>query len=456
MASTTDPVRREVRALARLAAPVAITQLGYMLLGVVDTMMVGHVSADAVAAAALGNTWMMVVQMFAMGVIFGIDPIVSQAHGARRGGRAGLALQQGFVIAFLVGIPTGLSWLVTRQGLELLGQSPELAAMAHGYVLANLPGLLPFLGFVALRSYLQGRGIVQPAMWIALATNALNVFANWVLIYGNLGAPALGLDGSGWATSLSRGFMLAALAGWVLAARLHEGAWEGWSRRAFERAGLAQVLHLGLPTGLQLTLEIWSFHVITLWAGWLGDVELASHAVVLNMASLTFMVPLGVAIGASTRVGNLIGAGSYGDAQRSAWIAFGLAATTMAVFATLFVLLRHELPRLYTRDAGVVGLAAVILPIGAAFQISDGVQVVGSGILRGMGRTRPAAFFNLIAYWGLGLPVGWVLAFRLDLGLAGLWWGLFAGLTVVAGMLVAWVRVRGPARMGVELRLDSE
>ncbi|MBA3545338.1 MAG: MATE family efflux transporter, partial [Nannocystis sp.] len=350
------------------------------------------------------------------------------------------------VVAALASVPTALLWLLTGPALVLAGQDPGLAAMAHDYVLMQLPSVVGFLGFMVLRSYLQGRSIVAPAMWVTLIANVLNAMINWVLIFGELGFPALGLRGAGIATGITRSFMLVGLAWWVWRARLHRGAWTPWSRAALAPAGLLEIVRFGLPVGIQLGLEMWAFQAATLFAGWLGEVELAAHTIVINLASLSFMVPLGVAMAAVTRVGNLIGSGDRQGAQRAAWVALGVGAGVMVVSAIAFVVLRNELPGHYNADAAVVAMAAALLPIAGAFQIFDGIQVVGGGILRGMGRTRPAAVFNLLAYYVIGLPVAWWLAFRTDMGVAGIWWGLTAGLMVVAALLVAWVGIRGPLR----------
>jgi multidrug resistance protein, MATE family len=284
-------------------------------------------------------------------------------------------------------------------------------------------------------------------MWVVLIANLLNVAANWALIHGHLGLPALGLTGAGIATGLTRSLMLVMLALFTFRAGLHRGAWQPWSRAAVDRAGVAAIVRLGVPVGVQLGLEVWAFQAATLLAGWLGEAELAAHTIVLNVASLSFMVPLGIAMAAVTRVGNLLGAGDPRAAQRAAWVALAMGAAVMGASAVTFVLLRDVLPGFYNRDAAVLALAAGILPVAAAFQMFDGTQVVGGGVLRGMGRTRPAAWFNLVGYYLLGLPVAYALAFRSGWGLAGIWWGLTLGLAVVALALVAWIAVRGPARM---------
>jgi MATE family multidrug resistance protein len=441
--------RRETHALVALALPIIGANIGTMLMGTVDTLMVGHVGEEALAASSLGNAWIMATLLLAMGIIFGVDPIVTQAHGAGDGARAGRALQSGIVVALLVSIPLGISWWMTEPALRLALASPEqahLAALAQDYVRVQIPCLPFFLVFTAMRQYLQGRGIVRPALAVILVANLVNLFGNWVLIYGRLGLPALGLVGSGVATALTRIFMLVALTALFLRGRLYEGAWVAWSRRALAPRSLLAVLRYGLPTAAQMVLEIWAFATTTVFSARLGATAAAAHAIVLNMASISFMVPLGVSGAAVTRIGNLIGANDRASAQRAAWCAFALGAGAMSMFGLVFASLRSVLPRLYTTEATVALAAAAILPIAAAFQVFDGLQVVGAGILRGMGRTLPAAWFNLAAYYALALPLGWWLAFERDMGLAGLWWGLATGLAIVGLCLVAWVHRRGPAR----------
>jgi MATE family multidrug resistance protein len=438
----------EVRSIAGLAAPIVVTQVGSMMLGVVDMLMVGGLGREALAAASLGNLWLFGTLVVGMGVVLGIDPVLTQAHGAGDGRGVGLALQRGLVIAALATVPTVLLWLATEPALLLVGQSPELARMAHDYIQVQLPSAFAFFGFTALRSYLQGRGITRPAMWVTLTVNVLNALFNWIFIYGHLGFPALGLVGAGIATGITRSLMLVLLALLVWRARLHDGAWQSWSRAAIDPAGLGEILRHGIPVGIQLGLEVWAFQAATLFAGWLGDAELAAHTIVLNLASLAFMVPLGISMATVTRVGNLIGAGDRHAAQHAAWVALAMGAAVMAFSAITFVALRDVLPRFYAdADPLVLTLAASALPIAGAFQLLDGTQVVGGGILRGMGRTRPAAVFNLVGYYALGLPLGYWLAFEAGMGLPGIWWGLTLGLAVVAALLVAWIAARGPAHV---------
>ena len=442
-------VSAELRRLIVLATPIVVTQLGTMMMGVVDMVMVGGLGKDALAAAALGNVWTMGTLIIGMGVTLGMDPLLTQAHGAGDGRSVGLTMQRGLVVAALASLPTMLLWFWTGPALVLAGQSPVLAGMAHDYVIVQLPSAFGFLGFTVLRSYLQGRSIVAPALWITLLANILNAAINWVLIFGHLGFPALGLTGAGIATGVTRVLMFVALALLIWRTGLHHGAWQPWSRAAFAPAGLRAIALLGIPVGLQLGLEMWAFQTATLFAGWLGEVELAAHTIVINLASLSFMVPLGISMAAVTRVGNLLGVGDRAAAQRASWIALGMGAGVMCVSSICFVVLRWALPRAYTTDPTVIVGAASLLPIAAAFQLFDGMQVVGGGILRGMGRTRPAAWFNLLGYYVLGLPLALYLAFETSMGVAGIWWGLTLGLFIVAALMVGWVGARGPAHARV-------
>jgi len=417
-----------------------------MLLGVVDAVMVGHVSVAAMAAASLANVWIWGTLTFAQGVLMGLDPIVARAHGARDGARAGRALHAGFAAAAALSVLLALVWLGTGRLLLLTGQDPDLARMAHAYTVVQIPSIPFFMVYTALRQYLQAREYVRPALFVIVAVNLLNLLFAWVLIFGHLGFPALGLEGAGIASGLTRAAGGVGLAWVVFGLGLHRGAWAPFGLAALRAPELRELLHYGLPVAVQVSLEAWAFSGAALLVGHLGATAIAAHTIAINLASLSFMMPLGIAQGAATRVGNLLGAGEPAAAQRAAWVSFALGAGVMSLSAIAFVALREWLPRIYTPDAGVVAATAAILPIAAAFQVFDGTQVVGCGILRGMGRVRPATAFNLIGYWLLGLPLGGWLALRGGMGLAGLWWGLALGLAVVALSLVSFVALRGPKR----------
>jgi len=434
----------EIRRLAALGVPVALSQLAVMAMGFVDLLMVGRVSLDAFAAVGIANPWVFGTLFFAQGILMGIDPWVSQAHGAGDGARAGLALQRGIVMGMILSVPVAFLWTITEDALLTLGQDPELARQAADYVRMQIPSIPFFLCYSALRQYLQGRELVRPGLWVMLIANFFNAAFNWVLIFGKLGFPALGLVGAGIATGATRVVSLILLVGIVHRLALHQGAWLPWSRAALDPAGLRALLIVGLPIAVQMSLEMWAFGGSTFIAGRLGATAVAAHNVTMHLASITFMVPLGLSQAACVRIGNLIGAGRNEQARVATRVAIAMGAGVMSISAIGFVVGRELLPSVYTPDLGVIGMAAGILPIAGAFQIFDGTQVVACGVLRGMGRTRPAAVMNFVGYWVLALPIGGWLALRTDAGLPGLWWGLCLGLAVVALGLLVWVARRGP------------
>lgn len=439
--------RNELTRLTRLAVPIAGVQVGNMLMGMVDTLFVGRVGTDALAALSLGNAFLYGTLLIGQGLVLGIDPVVSQAHGARDGRAAGLALQRGLIVAVFVTLLVSLALWITAPVLVLLGQEPALADAAGHYIRVQIPSIGALYGFLVLRSYLQGRGIVRPALVAMIVANLANVLFNWILVFGHLGMPALGLRGSGIATALSRIVLLATVAGLVWAGRLHEGAWTPWSRAALDRRALRRIVGFGLPIALQMGFEVWAFSAATLLAGRLGATAVAAHTIALNLASFSFMMPLGIAQAACVRVGNLVGAGRHAGADHAARVAIGLGASVMACWAVAFVTLRGAFPRLYTPDPSVIALAATILPIAGAFQIFDGVQVVAAGVLRGMANTRPAALLNFAGYWLVALPLAAWLTSREGAGLVAIWWSLCLGLLLVAAGLVVFVRMRGPGTL---------
>ena len=424
--------------MARLSAPVALAQLGLMMIGVVDTLMLSRVGVTALAAGALGNAWQWTALSLGLGLVMGIDPLISQAHGRGDGPASALALQRGVVLALCASVPVMLFVAFSERGLLALGQDPTVAALAGRYNRLKLPTIPCFLVYSALRQYLQGRGQMGPATWVMWISNGVHAVLNWMLIFGHLGLPALGVAGAAIASSISTALLVLLLAVWIVALGLHEGAWRPWSRESFSKQGLLQAARLGLPVGLQIALESSAFSLSTTMAGWLGPAALASHQVVLNLSSLSFMVPLGISQGASVRVGNLIGAGDVSGMRRAARVSIGLGAFVMLFSAFAFSVLRFELAELYTDDSSVLASAVQILPLAAAFQLFDGTQVVAGGVLRGMGRPDAAAVVNLIGYYVVALPCAYAFGFVWGHGLVGIWTSLAVGLTLVALALLVW------------------
>ncbi|MGI9626984.1 MAG: MATE family efflux transporter [Longimicrobiales bacterium] len=443
------PAGPEFKELTALALPVVAVQVGLVFQGVVDTLMVGRVSPADLAAVALGNLYFFAVSVFGMGVLFALDPLISQAFGAKDEEAIELGMQRGLVLA--LGLTALASVLLALAGpvLTVLGQPAEVVPIASRYAWALIPGMLPFYGFIVFRQALQAVGRVAPIVVTIVLANVFNGFANWLLIFGNWGAPPLGAVGSGWATSASRWFMLLGIL--ALGRKTLLPYLARFRHEVFERAPLRAILRLGAPIGLHFVLEFGAFGAIGIVMGWLGTVPMAGHQIAINLASLTFMVPVGISQAASVLVGQAVGANQADRARRFAGASVCLGCLVMTASAALFLWAPEFLSELYTGDAQVLAVAAVLIPVAGVFQIADGLQVVCSGILRGVGDTVRPLLLNVLGFWLIGMPISLLLGFRTDAGPVGLWWGLAAGLGAVAIMLLArvWSRFRRPL-----LRLD--
>lgn len=434
--------------LIKLALPAMGAQLGMMLMGVVDTAMVGRLDFDgtALAASSIANAWLYAILWFGMGLIQGIDPLITQAHGAKRPDHALTAMQRGLVLSCVISPILMIGIISAEEILLFFQQDPRLAELAENYLRMQLWSIPFFFLFITLRQFLQGREIVNPMLWVAIFANLINVIANYLLIYGKFGFPALGLEGAGIATSITRCFMFFALLLWGLKFNFIPKQWLPFKKSIYQLKEFLLIVQLGLPVAIQIGLEILAFSCSTFIAGMLGQTVLAAHTIALNIASLAFMVPLGISQGAVTRVGNLLGEHEYKLAKHAAWTAIFFGGIIMAISATIFVVFRFVLPDFYTENTEVVVIAATILPIAAAFQIVDGIQVVCAGVLRGMGRPLPSAIANLVAFWIIGLPLAYWTTITLGYGIEALWWSLSLGLAVVAITLSLWIAYRGPEK----------
>ena len=426
--------------MIRLALPVAAVQLGIMAMGVTDTIMVGHVSPAALASTALGNLYFFIAGIFGQGTLMALDPVVSQAVGARDEEAITRALQRGLLLALALTIVTCATFIPVRAVLGLLDQPAEVIPDAATYVHIAIPGVFPFYAFIVFRQSLQALGRVAPVLWTVLAANLLNAGLNWVFIFGNLGSPAMGVGGASLATSIGRWAMALVLL--AIAANDLRHRLTPWRAESGSIAPLMRMLRLGIPIGVQYLLEYGAFAAAALLMGVLGTTQMAAHQIAINLASFTFMVPLGVSTATAVMVGHAIGAGDEAQARRSAIAGMMSGTAFMCLSALAFRLFPGALARAYTDDATVVALAATLIPIAGVFQVFDGVQAVAAGVLRGIGDTHAPAIINVVGFWLIGLPVSWWLAFREGGGAVGLWWGIVVGLGAVALILLARVRVR--------------
>ena len=430
--------RAELGAMVRLAAPIVVVQLGQMLMGVVDTVMVGHVSAEAIAAVALGNLYFFGAAIFGMGALMALDPVVAQAVGAGDTVAVARGVQRGLILALGLSVVATALLIPAQPVLHLLRQPPEVADVAATYARIEIAGILPFYLFGAMRQSLQALKRIAPIVGAMVAGNLANVGLNYLWIYGHWGFPAAGAVGSAWATAVSR---------WVMLALLFAVAWRTlkphllpWRREALAWGPLRRMVVLGAPMGVQYELEYGVFAVVGIMMGWMGTAQLAGHQVALNLASLAFMVPLGVSAAAAVLVGHAVGRGDIAAARRAAAAGLACGVGFMAASALVMLTLPGLLASLYTTDAGVAALAASLIPIAGVFQVFDGIQVVSIGILRGVADTRAPMVINVLGFWLVGLPVSAALGFGAGGGPRGLWWGLTVGLMLV-GLVLIW-RVR--------------
>ena len=406
-----------------LAVPVVLSELGWMAQGVVDTIMVGKLGPAAIGAVALGNAVYYTPSLFGIGLLLGLDTLVSQAYGRSDHDDCHRWLAQGVYLACIVTPP-----------LMLL-----VAVPAGSYLRILNWGTLPLLLYGGARRYLQGVGQVRVVTVTFVLANLLNWFGNWALIYGRLGMPALGVDGSAISTCVARVAMAAALIGFAWRYERTRGhpLFRHWAGPSLHK--LKQMARLGAPAAGQIVLEVGAWNLATFSAGYLTPVALATHSIALNYASITYMVPLGVSAAAAVSVGHAVGAGDPERARRAGWLALGLGTSFMLLAAVVFLVAPRPLIALYTRDPRVLAVGPSLLWVAAAFQIFDGIQTVSTGALRGLGETRIPMFANLVGYWVLGLPLGLILCFVLHWGIYGMWIGLTLALIVIAStLLLRW------------------
>lgn len=434
------PTPADLRELLQLASPIVLIQVGLVSMGAVDTIMVGHVSATALAAVALGNLFTFSLSIFGLGVLLALDPIVAQALGAKDEVAVQRGLQRGLLLSLILTVPTSVLLLTVDPVLTLVQQPAEVVPYAAGYVYRVMLSVWPFYAFVVLRQTLQAQRHTRPIVITIIVANVVNAWLNYAWIFGKFGFPELGVLGSAWATMVGR---------WLMAALLLALGWKHlspylrqWASRVFHLKPLGRMLRIGAPIGTQMLFEWGAFAAIALLMGWLGVIQVAAHQVAINLASLTFMVPLGVSSAAAVIVGHAVGREDPAGVRRASLAAVVVGAGFMSVTAVAFISIPGFLAGIYTTNVDVIRLAVLLIPIAGVFQVFDGVQVVCLGVLRGLGDTRVPMFVAILGFWCLGIPVSLWLAFGLDLGAVGLWWGLVAGLAIVAVVLAVRLRQR--------------
>jgi MATE family multidrug resistance protein len=427
--------------MLRISIPVVLAELGWMAMGVVDTIMVGPLGPQAIAAVGVGTSLHMAFAIFGMGLLLGLDTLVSQALGARQLDECHRWLIHGAAMALLLTPPLMLICGAVYLAIPSLGFHSQIEPLLFAYFVV-IAWSSPFLLlYAAFRRYLQGMHFVQPVMFALVSANVVNAGANWVLIYGHFGLPAMGVAGAAWATLISRAYMAAVLlAAIVFADRWRLGDIPALARR-IEGASFSRLLALGLPAASTVALEVGVFASATALAGKLDPISAAAHQIALNIAAVAFMIPLGLASAGAVRVGHAVGAADRPRAAAAGWTAILLGVVFTAAAAAGFLTVPRVLIGLFSREEAVLALGSSLLFVAAVFQLFDGLQGVVTGVLRGVADTRTPMITNLFAHWLFGLPVGYTLCFVVGMGVIGLWIGLSTGLIIAGAVLLyAWYR----------------
>lgn len=415
-------------------------------MGIVDTLMVGRLGADAIGAVGLASMLFFAVSVFAMGLLLGLDPLVAQAFGAGRIDECHRWLVQGLWVGAIVAVPSLLVIMAMAASLAAWGFPADVLRLSRPYLSILNWSLLPLLAYVAFRRYLQAMTLVRPVTMTLIAANIVNALGNWILIFGHLGMPALGVRGSAYSTLVARIFMAAALLGVIVANEAQVTPKLRETPPHLDAARLRRLFGIGLPAAGQTVLEVGVFAAATALAGRVSAQALAAHQIALNFAAFTFMVPFGMASAAAVRVGHAIGRHDRRSAAAAGWTAIALGVGFMAMAAIVFLSAPRTLIGAFTDDPAVVDTGVALLFVAAVFQLFDGLQGVTTGALRGLGNTRTAMLWNLCGHWLIGLPLGYLLCFNRHFGVVGLWWGLSTGL-MICGVALVFVWDRN-ARIG--------
>jgi multidrug resistance protein, MATE family len=419
-----------------IAVPIIISNISQISLGLIDSAMIGSVDYKQLAASSLVINIIAIPQVLGSGMTVAISPLVAIANGKQDVHSASKTLFNGFLLSTIFALIIAIAMVAGKQLLFNLGQDIEVANLATKYYIVMAWSILPMLMFLAVKQFCDALEFTKTAMVLSLISLPMNAFLNWIFIYGNWGAPRLELYGTGIATLITRIIILIVLIAVVLNHRVfrpyvkaRKRAWKinfkTWS----------ELLHIGIPSSLQYGMEAAAFSVSGIMIGWLGATAQAAHQIALNLASTTFMAALGLSLAGSIRVAN-----AYGRNDKVQMREIGLSTIIGGLVygslcGLLFILLKNQLPFIFTNNLHVASIAGTLLVFGALFQISDATQAIGVGLLRGTKDVKLPTAFVAIAYWIIGIPVGYYLAFVLKMGASGIWLGFVTGLTASSLLL---------------------
>lgn len=425
-----------LKGLTKLAIPVSIGQLGHIMMGVVDSFMVGKLGTDSLAASGLANGLFFFILVLGIGMSHAITALVAIARGENKYEECGIIVRQALLVNVVFSIILTLLTYLAAHMVVYLNQAPAVTLLTKSYLEILSFSILPFMLFQTYRQFVEGLSDTKTPMYLAIIANFVNVIGNWLLIFGNLGFPALGLDGAGFATLITRSFMGLGMLFIVLKFGKYKKYDPTLKFRSINKRVMKKIINIGLPSGLTYSLEVGAFAFAAIIIGWLGSASLAAHQIAINLASISYMVVLGISSAATIRVGNALGEKNILDIKYAGYSAILLGLIFMTFTGLVFILFNKFLPSLYINEEEVIKIASSLLIIAALFQLSDGVQAVGLGVLKGVTDVKIPMIITLIAYWIIALPVGYLLGFVFKLNIIGIWLGLLLGLTIAAVLFV--------------------
>jgi multidrug resistance protein, MATE family len=415
-----------------LAYPVMLSMLGQVMTGVADSVMIGWTGATPLAAASLANVIFSLLITFGIGVTYAITPLVAEADGKNDQNAIIDILRNGTLINIITGVLLATLVLVAHQFLYDIDQPTEVVDLALPYLDIIAISIIPTMIFQNYRQFGEGLHSTRMAMIIVLGCNLLNILLNYIFIYGKLGFPALGLNGAGYATLISRILMGAFMAYYIYYGKKFLSYRTAFTFGNYSKKLISKLLNIGIPAGIQFIFEVSAFGFSAIMMWWLGTTALAAHQIAINLATISYMTTSGLGAAATIRVGKFLGQGDFITMRFTAYTLFSMALVIMMAWGILFIFGKHFLPTLYIQDSSVILTAAPLLVIAGFFQLSDGLQVVCAGALRGLQDVKIPSLFIFIAYWIIGLPLGYWFAFKLNWGAEGIWYGLLIGLTITA------------------------
>ncbi len=428
-------IKEHIKSTLNLAYPVMIGQLGYIMMQVVDSMMVGGLGDVPLAAASVANGLFILILIIGIGVSYAVTPLVAISLGAGKNSECEIIFKQSIFVNIILGIILLVVTYYCSGLIKYFNQPLPVSKQAISYSKILGYSIVPIMFFQTYKQFIEGLSFTRPAMVITIIANVINAAINWILVYGHYGFPKLELNGSGWATFTSRLFMAIAIIWYVKNSKHFKQFDLSLKLHKINLRVIKKILDLGLPSAFQYVFEVGAFSSAIVMIGWLGTKQLAAHQIAINLASISYMAILGISSAGAIRVGSAVGKQDVNEVRKAGFTAILLGASVMACFGIIFISLKKFLPTLYIHDQDVISIASYLLIIAAIFQIFDGTQAVGIGVLRGLTDVKGPTVITFLAYWIIALPIGYILGFIFKLNVIGVWIGFLVGLSASAIML---------------------